>query len=161
MMMISSYGNDDPDADDDEDVDENDDALAFKVRHWQVCEISELTVDVVHAKPVKRRDDEGGGDDVVGDGVACDSDGDGVVSRPTRCSFYCYWYLVFCVNQINREIWRGACDGGDACDSGCHGGDDGDEGDGDIDDTASEKDNENFGCARVIGQLAVSSESRM
>ena len=75
-----------------------------------MCEISELTVDVVHAKPVKRRDDEGGGD---------------------------------------------------ACDSGYHGGDDGDEGDGDIDDTASEKDNENFGCARVIGQLAVSSESRM
>ena len=33
MMTISSYGNDDPDADDDEDVDENDDALAFKVRH--------------------------------------------------------------------------------------------------------------------------------
>ena len=65
--------------------------------------------------------------------------------------------MVFCVNQINREIWRGACDGGDACDSGCHGGDDGDEGDGDMDDTASEKDNENFGCACVVGQLSLPS----
>ena len=33
-----------------------------------MCEISELTVDVVHAKHVKRRDDDGGGDDVVGGG---------------------------------------------------------------------------------------------
>ena len=38
---------------------------------------------------------------------------------------------------------------------------DGDEVDGDTDSTGAEKDNENFGCARVIGQLAVSSESRM
>ena len=53
-------------------VSENDDALAFKARHWQVCEISELTVDVVHATRVKRRDvvdddHHGGGDDDDGD----------------------------------------------------------------------------------------------
>ena len=50
-----------------------------------MCEISELTVDVVHAKHVKRRDDDGGGDDVVGDGDGDvgDCDGDGVVSCPT------------------------------------------------------------------------------
>ena len=61
-----------------------------------MCEISELTVDVVHAKPVKRRDDEGGGDGDVGDDVVADdgdgdgdgdgvaADGYGVVSCPNR-----------------------------------------------------------------------------
>ena len=47
-----------------------------------MCEISELTVDVVHAMPVKQRDDDGGGDeddhcgggDDVGGDVAGDSD---------------------------------------------------------------------------------------
>ena len=62
--------------------------------------------------------------------------------------------MVFCVNQINREIWPCACDGGDHDGDD---GDDGDEGDVDTDGDASEKDNENFGSACVVGQLSLPS----
>ena len=75
-----------PNKDGDDDENENDDALAFKVGHWQVCEISELTADVVHATAVKHIADEDDGDgDIDDDG---DSDAGVGETRLTSCNFF-------------------------------------------------------------------------